>query len=551
MDPQGARLARVDRAAVTEGPDRAGRVVEAVWRTQSARIVGALARYTGDLALAEDVAQEAVAEALVTWGTAGVPGEPAGWLLTVGRRRAIDAFRRRAARDARYAALARELDDAVPGPDVLFDPDAVDDDVLALMFTACHPVLSPEARVALTLRVVAGLTSEEIAAAFLVPVPTVQARITRAKKTLAAARVPFAVPDPDERAARLGSVLSVVYVIFTEGSSATGGDAWIRADLASEAVRLARSLARLVPEPEPLGLLALLELTAARFPARLDDVGRPVLLEDQDRRRWDRDAIRRGRAALAAASAAGRGLGPYGLQASIAECHAVAPSVPETDWDRIVLLYEALGRVAPSPVVALNRAVAVAMASGPEAGLRIVDDLAAAGALTRSHLLPAVRGAARAARPARGGAGRLPRRRGAVRQRGRARRAGGQGRAARARVTGLQPNDSAPTTASSRSFSSASLRGSAVRTSSACDWSSVNSAWQSSSIGPTSGCTITLWSAKRWATSCRSHSSANSGLRRFSSRTMRPARDDRPMLPYAARSEATSARDWRGRSSAG
>ena len=374
------------------GDDAAGRAVEAVWRTQSARVVGALARFTGDLALAEDVAQEAVAEALTTWRATGVPAEPAGWLLTVGRRRAIDAFRRRSARDTRYAALARELDDAVPGPDALFDPDAVDDDVLALMFTACHHVLAPEARVALTLRVVGGLTSEEIAAAFLVPVPTVQARITRAKKTLAAAHVPFAVPGPDERAARLGSVLSVVYVIFTEGSSATGGDAWIRTDLASEALRLARSLARLVPEPEPLGLLALLELTAARFPARVGADGRPVLLEDQDRRRWDRDAIRRGRAALATAAAGGRGLGPYGLQASIAACHAVAPSVAETDWDRVVLLYEALGRVAPSPVVELNRAVAVAMAAGPDAGLRIVDDLSAAGALARSHLLPAVRG---------------------------------------------------------------------------------------------------------------------------------------------------------------
>ncbi|MGC5168888.1 RNA polymerase sigma factor [Luteimicrobium sp. DT211] len=377
---------------MTEGPDRAGRAVEAVWRTQSARVVGALARFTGDLALAEDVAQEALAEALATWPTKGVPAEPAGWLLTVGRRRAVDAFRRRSARDERYAALARELDEATPGPDALFDPDAVDDDVLALMFTACHPVLSPEARVALTLRVVGGLTSEEVAAAFLVPVPTVQARITRAKKTLAAAQVPFAVPGPDERAARLGSVLSVVYVVFTEGSSATGGDAWIRTDLASEALRLARSLARLAPEPEPLGLLALLELTAARFPARLDQDGHPVLLEDQDRRRWDRDAIRRGRAALRAAAGVGRGLGPYGLQAAIAECHAVAPSVTETDWDRIVVLYEALGRVAPSPIVELNRAVAVAMASGPAAGLRIVDGLAAEASLARSHLLPAVRG---------------------------------------------------------------------------------------------------------------------------------------------------------------
>lgn len=369
----------------------ARRAVETVWRMESARIVGALARYTGDFALAEDVAQEALAEALVGWETAGVPRNPASWLLTVGKRRAIDAFRRRAAGDERYALLARELETEAPGPGALFDPDAIDDDVLALIFAACHPVLSREARVALTLRVVGGLTTEEIARAFLVPVPTVQARITRAKKTIAAARVPFAVPEAGERAERLGSVLSVVYLIFTEGSSATGGDAWIRTDLAAEAVRLARALTRLSPEPEVFGLLALLELTAARFPARLDAEGRPVLLEDQDRRLWDRAAIRRGRAALQRAASAGRGLGPYGLQAAIAECHAVAPSVPETDWDRIVLLYEALQRVAPSPVVDLNRAVAVAMAAGPAAGLRIVAELTEAGELTGSHLLPAVR----------------------------------------------------------------------------------------------------------------------------------------------------------------
>ena len=259
------------------------------------------------------------------------------------------------------------------------------------MFTACHPVLSKEARIALTLRVVGGLTTDEIAKAFLVPVATVQARITRAKKTLAAAQVGFAVPEPQERTERLGSVLSVVYVIFTEGSSATSGDTWMRNDLAEEALRLARVLARLVPEPEVWGLLALLELTAARFPARVDSTGSPVLLEDQDRRRWDRSAIQRGRAALGRAAAAGRGLGPYGLQASIAECHAVADSVSATDWGRVVLLYEALGRVAPSPIVDLNRAVAVAMASGPAAGLRVVEEVAAGGALDNHHLVPAVR----------------------------------------------------------------------------------------------------------------------------------------------------------------
>ncbi|MEU5995347.1 DUF6596 domain-containing protein [Spirillospora sp. NPDC047418] len=379
--------------------------VAAVWRIESARIVGALARYTGDFALAEDLAQEALAEALVAWPRDGVPGNPAGWLLTVGRRRAIDAFRRRSARDDRYAALARGLDEggaaagALPagpaGPaaaDVLWDPDRIDDDVLALMFVSCHPVLSREARVALTLRVVGGLTSDEIARSFLVATATVQARITRAKKTLGAARVPFEVPPAAERAERLGSVLSVIYLIFTEGASASSGTELIRAELAGEAQRLARVLARLVPgEPEVHGLLALLELTAARFPARTGPDGDPVLLERQDRRRWDRAAIGRGRAALARA-AAGRGLGPYGLQAAIAECHAAAASVEATDWDRITVLYEALGRLAPSPVVELNRAVAVSMARGPAAALPIVDGLAAAGALAESHLLPTVRG---------------------------------------------------------------------------------------------------------------------------------------------------------------
>jgi RNA polymerase sigma factor (sigma-70 family) len=379
------------------------RAVEAVWRIESARIVGALARCTGDFALAEDLAQEALAEALVTWPREGAPRNPAGWLLTVGRRRAIDGFRRRAALDDRYAALARDLDEggATSGgpagygarPDVLADPDRIDDDVLALAFTACHPVLSGEARVALTLRVIGGLTSDEIARAFLVPTATVQARITRAKKTLAAARVPFELPPPHERRERLGSVLSVLYVIFTEGSTATSGPELIRVDLAREAIRTARVLARLVPdEAEVLGLLALLELTAARFPARTGPDGEPVLLEQQDRRRWDRAAIRRGRAALARAGRVGRGLGAYGLQAAIAECHATAASVGDTDWERVVLLYDALGRLAPSPVVDLNRAVAVSMAQGPAAGLRVVDELAAAGALAGSHLLPGVRG---------------------------------------------------------------------------------------------------------------------------------------------------------------
>jgi len=394
-------VAGVHRPAVSD----ARQAVATVWRIESARIVGALARDTGDFALAEDLAQEALAEALVSWPRDGVPRQPAGWLMTVGRRRAIDAFRRRAGRDERYAALAHGLGEggtvtgaaASPDPaaagDLLSDPDRIDDDVLALVFIACHPLLAPEARVALTLRVVGGLTSDEIARAFLVPTATVQARITRAKKTLSAARVPFEVPPPEQRQERLGSVLSVLYVIFTEGSTATSGDDLIRPDLAHEAVRLARVLARLVPdEPEAQGLLALLELTAARFPARTGPDGDPVLLADQDRRRWDRAAIRRGRAALARAGQVGRGLGAYGLQAAIAEGHAVAASVEATDWERIVVLYEALGRLAPSPVVELNRAVALSMAQGPAAALRVVDDLVASEQLARSHLVPSVRG---------------------------------------------------------------------------------------------------------------------------------------------------------------
>jgi RNA polymerase sigma factor (sigma-70 family) len=370
------------------GPESARRAVEAVWRIESARIVSALARYTGDFALAEDVASEAVAEALVSWSRDGVPANPGGWLLVTARRRAIDAFRRRAALDALLPQL-----DAGACDDTPWDPDRLDDDVLALMFIACHPVLAPQARVALTLRVVGGLGSEEIARAFLVPVPTIQARITRAKKTIGAAGVPFELPPAEQRRDRLGGVLSVLYVIFTEGSTATSGDSLLRTDLTYEAIRLARMLAALQPdEPEVFGLLALFELTAARFPARTGPDGEAVLLEDQDRRLWDRSAIRRGVAAIRRASEIGRGLGAYGLQAAIAACHASAASVADTDWERIVLLYEALGRLAPSPVVELNRAVAVAMAGGPAEALAIVDDLVASDRLSGSHLLPTVRG---------------------------------------------------------------------------------------------------------------------------------------------------------------
>ena len=393
-------MARGDRAALSR-PGGGRDAVEAVWRIESARIVATLARFTGDFSLAEDVAQEALAEALVSWPRDGVPRNPAGWLLTVGRRRAIDAFRRRSALDDRHAALAREWGggggplspQGGPDADLLWDPDQIDDDVLALMFIACHPVLSRESQVALTLRVVGGLTSTEIARAFLAPAATMQARITRAKKTLAAARVPFAAPSPDERRERLGAVLNVIYLIFTEGSTASSGAEWIRPDLAREAIRMSRVLARLAPrDAEAHGLLALLELTAARFPARIGNDGTPVLLEHQDRRRWDRAAIRRGRAALGTAGRVGNGLGAYGLQAAIAECHAVAPSVAGTDWERIVVLYEALGRLAPSPVVELNRAVALSMARGPAQALAVVDELVAGGRLDGSHLLPSVRG---------------------------------------------------------------------------------------------------------------------------------------------------------------
>jgi RNA polymerase sigma factor (sigma-70 family) len=397
MDQEGACLAGGDRTAVSTAAaqDSVRQALDAVWRIESARIIGALSRYTGDFALAEDVAQEAVAEALVSWSRDGVPDSPAGWLMAVGRRRAIDAFRRRASRDEKYAAIARDAaagSEAAP-PDEIFDPDRIDDDRLALLFIACHPVLSKESRVALTLRVVAGLGTEQIARAFLVPVPTVQARITRAKKTLAAAQVPYGVPPVEERGDRISSVLNVIYLIFTEGSSASVGDEWLRVDLAQEAIRLARMMTRLVrDEPEAYGLLALCELTAARFPARIGPDGEAVLLADQDRRRWDRSAVRRGRAALAAESSFSKGLGPYGLQAAIAECHAVARSVEDTDWDRIVVLYEALGQIAPSPIVELNRAVALSMAHGPAAALPIVDDLVARDVLRGSQLLPSVRG---------------------------------------------------------------------------------------------------------------------------------------------------------------
>lgn len=364
------------------------RAVEAVWRIDGARVVATLARYTGDVGDAEDLAQEALAEALTAWGDSGIPNNPGAWLTSVGKRRAIDAWRRREKLSERYRLLANEL---AEGVDDVWEP--IPDDVLRLVFTACHPVLAREAQLALTLRVVGGLTTEQIARLFVVPVATVQQRIVRAKKTLRAAAVPFELPEPGEWPERLHTVLGVIYLMFTEGYSATSGEEWMRPELADEALRLARVLARLVPrEAEVHGLVALLELQRSRFAARTDATGAPVLLTDQDRRRWDRAQIARGRAALARADAVGHGRGPYALQAAIAECHALASSVETTDWERIVVLYEALGRIAPSPVVELNRAVAVSLATGPASALAIVDTLASEGALRGSHLLPSVRG---------------------------------------------------------------------------------------------------------------------------------------------------------------
>jgi RNA polymerase sigma factor (sigma-70 family) len=364
------------------------RTVDAVWRIEGARIVATLAKMTGDVGLAEDLAQEAVVDALKQWPESGVPHNAGAWLTAVAKRRAIDGWRRRERLDDRYRGIAHDLEQA---SDDEWQP--IDDDVLRLVFTACHPVLSREAQVALTLRVVAGLTTEEIARLLLVPVATVQQRIVRAKKTLSAAKVPFEAPEPTEWRERLSAVLGVVYLLFTEGYAATSGDRWIRTELALEALRLGRVLAGLLPrEPEVHGLVALMEFQASRFTARTARDGSPVLLADQDRSTWDRSQIGRGQASLRRADALGRGRGSYGLQAAIAECHATAASVDDTDWERIVLLYEALGRLAPNPVIELNRAVAVSMATGPANALRIVDRLVAEGALRGSHLLPSVRG---------------------------------------------------------------------------------------------------------------------------------------------------------------
>jgi len=371
------------------------RTIEAVWRIESAKIIAALARLVGDVGLAEDFAQDALVSALERWPEGGVPDNPGAWLMATARRRAIDHLRRGRMLDRRHAQLGYEMEQdqeaAVPDLDAKLD-DPVGDDLLRLIFTACHPVLSTEARVALTLRLLGGLTTGEIARAFLTSEATIAQRIVRAKRTLREARVPFEIPSAEELASRLASVLQVVYLVFNEGYSATAGDDWVRPALCEDALRLGRILEGLMPtEPEVHGLAALMELQASRLRARVDASGAPVLLLDQNRARWDQMLIRRGLAALERAEGSGGALGPYALQAAIAGCHARAGTNEETDWTRITALYDALAQVAPSPVVELNRAVAYAMAFGPAAGLEIADPLVDEPVLKGYHLLPAVR----------------------------------------------------------------------------------------------------------------------------------------------------------------
>ena len=379
------------------------RTVEAVWRMESARIIGGLARVLRDVGLAEELAQDALVAALEQWPREGVPERPAAWLTATAKHRAIDAIRRKVLHERKAHELAWEIEeqlkDAAPdlgsAIDAAFD-DPIGDDTLRLVFVACHPVLSREARVALTLRLLGGLATGEIARAFLVPEPTIAQRIVRAKRTLAEARVPFEVPAAAELAERLSSVLEVIYLVFNEGYSATAGEDWVRPAVCEEALRLGRILAERMPaESEVHGLVALMEIQASRIRARVGPRGEPVLLLDQDRSRWDRLLIGRGLAALARAEATGApagGLGPYAVQAAIAACHARAATADATDWPRIAALYDGLAELAPSPVVELNRAVAVAMAFGPAAGLEIVDALADDPRLADYHLLPSVRG---------------------------------------------------------------------------------------------------------------------------------------------------------------
>ena len=372
------------------------RAIDAVWRIESARLIAGLARMVRDVGLAEDFAQEALVAALERWPESGVPDKPGAWLMATAKRRAIDHFRREKVLARKQEEIGHEIEAwreaAVDELDAAID-DSVGDDLLRLVFTACHPILSTEARVALTLRLIGGLTTEEIASAYLVPEAIVAQRIVRAKRTLADANVPFEVPRGDELASRLSSVLEVIYLVFNEGYSATAGGDWVRPALCEEALRLGRILAELAPEEaEVHGLVALMEIQASRLRARVGPSGEPVLLLDQDRVRWDHLLIRRGFTVLERARRLGGAPGPYALQAAIAACHARARTGPETDWWRIASLYDGLARLTPSPVVELNRAVAVSMSQGPAAGLELVDALTAEPSLRSYYLLPAVRG---------------------------------------------------------------------------------------------------------------------------------------------------------------
>jgi RNA polymerase sigma factor (sigma-70 family) len=376
------------------------RAIEAVWRIESAKVIACIARMVRDVGVAEELAQDALVAALEHWPEAGVPDNPAAWLMATAKNRALDRLRQDVLHARKREELGRDLDaqEAHLVPDLVDALDAareddIGDDLLRLVFTACHPLLSTDARVALTLRLLGGLTTDEIARAFLVAESTIAQRIVRAKRTLSAAKVPFEVPRADARAPRLASVLEVIYLIFNEGYSATAGDDWMRPALCEEAVRLGRVLAGLVPdESEVHGLVALMEIQASRMHARVDAQGRPVLLLDQDRSRWDTLLIRRGFAALERAQTLGGARGPYALQAALAACHARARRADETDWALIVALYDTLAEVSPSPVVELNRAVAVGMASGPAAALEMVDALASDATLAYYHWLPSVRG---------------------------------------------------------------------------------------------------------------------------------------------------------------
>ncbi|MFG3220382.1 RNA polymerase sigma factor [Streptomyces sp. NPDC048185] len=377
----------------TAASARTAEAIETVFRLEFPRVIAGVARVVRDVGIAEEIAQDALVAALEQWPRDGVPDNPGAWLTTTARRRAVDLVRRRETYARKLAEIGRDLPVAAP-PEEPADPDGIDDDLLRLVFTACHPVLSAEARIALTLRLLGGLTTAEIARAVLAPESTVAQRIVRAKRTLAARNVAFEVPYGPERAARLGSVLEVIYLIFNEGYAATAGDDWLRPGLCEDALRLARVLSALMPkEPEVHGLTALLEFQASRTAARTGPDGTPVLLKDQDRRRWNRMLMARGITALDRANAHAAGSpGPYALQAAIAACHALAYTWEETDWPRIATLYGLLAARAPSPVVELNRAVAVSMAEGPAQALALVDTLAAEPALRGYHLLPSVRG---------------------------------------------------------------------------------------------------------------------------------------------------------------